>query len=68
MTAYWMAKMGINIRIVDKRAEKVSVGHADGLVPRTLEIFDNCGFNHRVRHEGVPAVISTYWVRLYLFN
>lgn len=57
-----MARYGVNARIVDKRAEKVSVGHADGLVPRTLELFDSCGFNHHVRHEGVPAVISTYWV------
>lgn len=58
-----MARYGVKTRIVDKRAEKVTVGHADGLVPRTLELFDSCGFNHRVRHEGVPAVVSTYWVR-----
>lgn len=38
MTAYWMARFGIDARIVDKRAEKVSVGHADGLVPRTLAL------------------------------
>ncbi|KAJ5375968.1 hypothetical protein N7509_012854 [Penicillium cosmopolitanum] len=61
MAAYWMARYGVKARIVDKRAEKVMLGHADGLVPRTLELFDSCGFNHRVRNEGVAAVISTYW-------
>lgn len=63
MAAYWMARYGVKTRIVDKRAEKVMIGHADGLVPRTLELLDSCGFNYRVRNEGVAAVISTYWVR-----
>ncbi|KAJ5351333.1 hypothetical protein N7452_000307 [Penicillium brevicompactum] len=52
MAAYWMARCGINARIIDKRETKIFVGHADGLRPRTLELFDSMGFQHRVLHEA----------------
>lgn len=50
MAAYWMARCGINARIIDKRETKIFVGHADGLRPRTLELFDSM---------GIPAPCST---------
>ncbi|OAA72922.1 Monooxygenase, FAD-binding protein [Akanthomyces lecanii RCEF 1005] len=43
MAAWWMARCGIAARIVDKRGVKVINGHADGLRPRTEELFDSMG-------------------------
>jgi 2-polyprenyl-6-methoxyphenol hydroxylase-like FAD-dependent oxidoreductase len=43
MAAWWMARCGINTRIIDKRGNKVINGHADGLRPRTDELFDSMG-------------------------
>ncbi|GAB1201786.1 hypothetical protein APSETT445_000378 [Aspergillus pseudonomiae] len=61
--AYWMARCGVNARIVDKRATKVFRGHADGLRAGTLELFDSMGFQHRVLHEGVEITEFCVWAR-----
>jgi 2-polyprenyl-6-methoxyphenol hydroxylase-like FAD-dependent oxidoreductase len=52
MLAAWMARCGINARIVDKRSTKVHVGQADGLNSRSMEIFDSFGFADRVEKEA----------------
>ncbi|CAG8148456.1 unnamed protein product [Penicillium olsonii] len=62
MAAYWMARCGINARIIDKRETKIFVGHADGLRPRTLELFDSMGFQHRVLHEASESTEVNLWV------
>ncbi|KAJ5575128.1 hypothetical protein N7450_009027 [Penicillium hetheringtonii] len=62
MVAYWMAVYGVRARIIDKRGTKVFTGQADGLRPRTLELFDSMGFQHRVIHEGHVAVEANFWV------
>ncbi|CEJ61354.1 hypothetical protein PMG11_09889 [Penicillium brasilianum] len=62
MAAYWMARCGIQARIVDKRGTKVFTGQADGLRVRTLELFDSMGFQHRVQQEGHVAVEANFWV------
>jgi phenol 2-monooxygenase len=62
MAAYWMAVCGVKARIIDKRGMKVFTGQADGLRPRTLELFDSMGFQHRVIHEGHVAVEANFWV------
>lgn len=62
MAAYWMARCGIDARIIDKRDTKVFFGHADGLRPRTLELFDSMGFQHRVLHEADNSTEVNLWV------
>ncbi|KAJ5985951.1 hypothetical protein N7522_013147 [Penicillium canescens] len=62
MAAYWMARCGVKARVIDKRSTKVFVGHADGLRPRTLELFDSMGFQHRVMHEGSISTEANFWV------
>lgn len=57
-----MARCGIDARIIDKRDTKVFVGHADGLRPRTLELFDSMGFQHRVLHEADNSTEVNLWV------
>ena len=50
--AAWMARCGINARIIDKRGSKVFNGQADGLQCRSLEIFDSFGFADRAWKES----------------
>ncbi len=38
MAATWMARLGINARIIDKRGTKIFNGQADGLQCRSLEV------------------------------
>lgn len=52
MMALWMARMGVNVRIVDKRTDKIFSGQADGFQARTLEILDSFGIGERVWKEG----------------
>ena len=56
MLATWMARCGINCRIVDKRSTKIFSGQADGLQIRTLEILDSFGFADRIMKECNPIV------------
>ncbi|KAJ5588409.1 hypothetical protein N7537_011087 [Penicillium hordei] len=62
MAAYWMARCGVNARIIDNRDTKVFLGHADGLRARTLELFDSMGFQHRVLQEGSVSTEANIWV------
>ncbi|PWY66416.1 phenol 2-monooxygenase [Aspergillus heteromorphus CBS 117.55] len=59
--AYWMARCGINARVVDKRDTKILRGHADGLRSRTIELFDSMGIAHRVMQEGDHSAELMYW-------
>ncbi|GIK04641.1 hypothetical protein Aspvir_008724 [Aspergillus viridinutans] len=61
MAAYWMARCGVNARIIDKRGTKAFTGQADGLRPRTLELLDSIGVVHRVLHEACEAAEFTFW-------
>jgi phenol 2-monooxygenase len=45
MAATALTKAGVNVRIVDKRTNRVTVGHADGLQARTVEVL----------HVRIPA-------------
>lgn len=49
-----MARCGISARIIDERGKKVVNGHADGLRPRTEELFDSMegGIHEKFQAEG----------------
>lgn len=54
MAANWMSRLGIKTRIVDKRADALSTGQADGLQPRTLEIWDSFGIADGILKDAIP--------------
>ena len=39
MAANALSKAGVDVRIIDKRPKKVAAGQADGIQPRTIEVF-----------------------------
>ncbi|KAF2181332.1 hypothetical protein K469DRAFT_671468 [Zopfia rhizophila CBS 207.26] len=61
MLAAWMARCGINARIVDKRSTKIFSGQADGLQMRSLEIFDSFGFADRAWKEANHMIEICMW-------
>ncbi|KAF2029758.1 hypothetical protein EK21DRAFT_67138 [Setomelanomma holmii] len=61
MMAAWMARCGINARIVDKRGTRIYAGQADGLQIRSLEIFDSFGFADRAWKEANHMIEMCMW-------
>lgn len=59
MAATWMARCGINARIIDKRGTKIYNGQADGLQCRSLEIFDSFDFADRAWKESNHILETT---------
>ncbi|MGO4690344.1 FAD-dependent monooxygenase [Glaciibacter sp. 2TAF33] len=51
----------ISTRVVERRASALEMGHADGLHPRTLEMFQSFGLVHSVLREGYQANEFTFW-------
>ncbi|KAF9046226.1 FAD binding domain-containing protein [Panaeolus papilionaceus] len=52
-----LTKMGLKVHILDKRPQKVVVGQADGLQPRTLESYD---LLRRIHEEGNQMHIAAF--------
>ncbi|PCH36421.1 hypothetical protein WOLCODRAFT_108689 [Wolfiporia cocos MD-104 SS10] len=52
MCANALANFGVNVRVVDQRPAKVAAGQADGIQPRTIEVFQSYGLAERLLREG----------------
>ncbi|KAH9817225.1 FAD binding domain-containing protein [Melampsora americana] len=62
MAAACLTKYGINnIRIIDKRSTKIYTGQADGLNPRSLEIFQALGVGSEILREINEFGEVCYW-------
>lgn len=62
MAALWMAKCGIDVRIIDKRATKVFKGQADSLQHRTMEILDSFGIADEINKRAAHLIETRFWV------
>lgn len=62
MAAVWMSRLGVKTRIVDKRGTQVFNGQADGLQPRSLEIFDSLGLYDEIGKNSARFYEFTTWV------
>lgn len=51
----------ITTRIVEQKHEKLTLGQADGLQCRSLEMFEAFGFSERVLKEGYWVNETTFW-------
>ncbi|PLW21455.1 hypothetical protein PCANC_04976 [Puccinia coronata f. sp. avenae] len=62
MAAASLARYGIhNVRIVDKRGTKIFTGQADGLNPRSLEVFQALGMGARLLEEANQLGEICFW-------
>ncbi|KAL7908456.1 FAD binding domain-containing protein [Trichoderma velutinum] len=60
MCALWMARLGVNARVVEKRATPIYAGQADGIQSRTFEILDSFGLD-QVWRESTHVKEATFW-------
>jgi len=51
----------ITTRVLERRGQPLALGHADGLHPRTIEMFHAFGIDHLVAREGYQANEFTFW-------
>ncbi|KAJ7625499.1 FAD binding domain-containing protein [Roridomyces roridus] len=61
MCANALAKAGVNVRIVDQRADKIPAGQADGIQPRTIEVFQSYGLADRLLKEGNHMHMAAFY-------
>ncbi|KAF7969243.1 hypothetical protein HWV62_27888 [Athelia sp. TMB] len=61
MCAYALAKAGINVRIIEKRAEKIAAGQADGIQPRTMEVLQSYGLAERLLREACQLHMVAFY-------
>ncbi|KAF8628709.1 hypothetical protein AX17_005932 [Amanita inopinata Kibby_2008] len=56
-----LAKAGVNVRIIDMKPVKVMVGQADGISPRTIEVFQSYGLAERLLKEGNQIHLTAFY-------
>ncbi|KAJ5670392.1 uncharacterized protein N7477_005755 [Penicillium maclennaniae] len=61
--ALWLAQLGIDFRIVDRRSDQPRKGQADGLNPKTMEIFEAFGIHEKITKRWEPGTDEMFWVR-----
>ncbi|KAH8110740.1 FAD binding domain-containing protein [Phellopilus nigrolimitatus] len=61
MAATALSKAGVTVRIIDNRFKRVEVGQADGIQPRTIEVFKSYGLADRLIEEGNHIYLSAFY-------
>ncbi|KAI0738661.1 FAD binding domain-containing protein [Daedaleopsis nitida] len=61
MCANALAMAGVNVRIVDQRPIKIAAGQADGIQPRTIEVFQSYGLGRRLLEEGNQMHMAAFY-------
>nr|WGT94077.1 oxepinone-forming flavin-monooxygenase [Boreostereum vibrans]7YJ0_A Chain A, VibO [Boreostereum vibrans]7YJ0_B Chain B, VibO [Boreostereum vibrans]7YJ0_C Chain C, VibO [Boreostereum vibrans]7YJ0_D Chain D, VibO [Boreostereum vibrans] len=60
-TAACLLRQGITVRILDRSPHPLPVGRADGLQPRSMEVFDLLGLGEEVYHVGIRVEHTTVY-------
>ncbi|KIJ06760.1 hypothetical protein PAXINDRAFT_20037 [Paxillus involutus ATCC 200175] len=55
MCANALAMAGVDVRIIEQRPTKLTVGQADGIQSRTIEVLQSYGLAERLIREGNQA-------------
>ncbi|KAI5120431.1 hypothetical protein M0805_009893 [Coniferiporia weirii] len=61
MASNGLSKAGVNVRVVDKRQKKVAAGQADGIQPRTIEVFQSYGLAERLLREANQMHMAAFY-------
>ncbi|KAL5513394.1 hypothetical protein ACEPAH_3793 [Sanghuangporus vaninii] len=56
-----LVRAGVNVRVVDKRPKKVSAGQADGIQPRTTEVFQSYGIAEPLIRQGNQMHLAAFY-------
>ncbi|KAG2102151.1 FAD binding domain-containing protein [Suillus cothurnatus] len=61
MCANALATAKVNVRIVDKRAFKLTTGEGDGIAPRTTEVLQSYGLAERLMRESSQLHLAAFY-------
>ena len=59
--AVWLARCGINYRILERRSGPLENGQADGVQCRTVEIFESFGISEELLREAYHVLELAFW-------
>lgn len=59
--ATWLARRGLRCKIVDSRDGPMTVGQADGVQCRTVEVFDSFGIAEELLRESYHVIEVAFW-------
>jgi 2-polyprenyl-6-methoxyphenol hydroxylase-like FAD-dependent oxidoreductase len=61
--AYWLERLGVRVRIVDKTSEPGTTSRALGVQARTLEFYQQLGLAGELIDRGLEFTAANLWVR-----
>ncbi|KIK81429.1 hypothetical protein PAXRUDRAFT_15250 [Paxillus rubicundulus Ve08.2h10] len=61
MSANALAMAGVDVRVIDQRPTKLTVGQADGIQSRTIEVWQSYGLAERLIREGNQVYMSAFY-------
>ncbi|TFY54823.1 hypothetical protein EVJ58_g8633 [Rhodofomes roseus] len=61
MGAHALKRAGVNVRVIDQRPNQVAAGQADGVQPRTIEIFQSYGLADRLLREANHMHMAAFY-------
>ncbi|KAM0414647.1 hypothetical protein ACHAPT_013506 [Fusarium lateritium] len=59
--AIWLARFGIDFKILERRPGPLEIGQADGVQCRTVEIFENLGLSDDLLKEAYHVMEVAFW-------
>ena len=59
--ALWLARCGVQYRILEKRPWQLEIGQADGVQCRTVEIFESFGLAEELLRESYHVLEVGFW-------
>ncbi|KAM6529412.1 hypothetical protein FALCPG4_007547 [Fusarium falciforme] len=59
--AIWLARFGIDFKILERRPGPLEIGQADGVQCRTVEIFENLGISDALLKEAYHVMEVAFW-------
>ncbi len=61
--AYWLTRLGVRARLIDKAPEPGQTSRAIAVAARTLELYRQVGLAAAVVERGVPMAAMNLWIR-----
>lgn len=59
--ATWLARYGIRCKVLERRAGPMTMGQADGVQCRTVEIFESFGIGEELLREAYHVLEVNFW-------
>ncbi|SPO04686.1 probable phenol hydroxylase [Cephalotrichum gorgonifer] len=59
--AIWLARFGVDFKVLERRDGPLAVGQADGVQCRTVEIFESLGISEPLLQDSYHVMEITFW-------